>query len=304
MGTYSRYPWLNTVEYPFATREFDAGEGWMSYVDTGQGRPIVFVHGSMTWSFLYRKMIEELYPHFRCIAPDNLGFGLSDKPHEADYRPEAHAERFAKLMDFLRLTDVTLVLHDYGGPIGLNWAADNPDRVRDIVCFNTWLWDLTDNDAAMRLAKMIGNKWNQQYYRLLQATPSFILPPLFADRHRMTKAIQQQYLKPYPHHFDRTGVYRMVESWQKSGAFFDSVAAKADRLAHKRMLAIWGLKDPLFGEPALKRFLQIFPHAESHAYADCGRFIPEEKAERATGELRWFLLNSGVAEGIIAEIGH
>jgi cis-3-alkyl-4-acyloxetan-2-one decarboxylase len=276
----------------------------MSYVDCGQGRPIVFVHGSMTWSFLFRRMIEDLQENFRCVAPDHLGFGLSEKPEDANYWPDGHARRFAMFMDYLDLRDVTLVVHDAGGPIALEWAAQNPDRVREIVVFNSWLWDLSDNLAAENLAKMIGNPLNKFYYRLLQATPAFILPPLFADRHRLPKAIQQQYLKPYHTHFDRLGVYTLVESWRKSGAYFESVKAKMGALQHKRVLLIWGTKDPLFGKPALDRFATIFPQGQILEYPGSGRFLPEEQADHATAELRWFLMNTAVSLSVINEIGH
>jgi pimeloyl-ACP methyl ester carboxylesterase len=129
----SSYPWLNLVQYPFMTREFDCGEGWMSYVDHGQGRPVVFVHGNPTWSYLYRHLIRDIGRTNRCVAPDLLGFGLSEKPHRADFRPEAQAERFSRLMDYLKLEDVTLVVQDAGGPIGLSWAIDHPNRVRNLV---------------------------------------------------------------------------------------------------------------------------------------------------------------------------
>ena len=128
-STESSYPWLNTVEYPFATRQFDTGDGWMSYVDHGRGRPIVFLHGNPTWSYLYRHLITDLSANYRCIAPDLLGYGLSDKPQHIDYRPDAQARRFAALMDYLNLDDVTLVVQCAGGPIGMSWALDQPKRV-------------------------------------------------------------------------------------------------------------------------------------------------------------------------------
>ncbi len=285
--------WLNRIEYPFAHREFDSGEGWMNYVDEGVGRPVVFVHGSMTWSFLFRRFIEEVSQTHRCIAPDHLGFGLSDKPADGDYWPEGHARRFAKFMDSLNLRDVTLVLHDAGAPFALEWAAQNPDRVRDIVLFNSFVWDLKDNAPAMMLAKNISNPVNKVYYRILQATPSFILPPLFADRYRMSKAIQRQYLRPFETHSERIGVYTMVESWKKSGEWFEALRPKLDVLASKRVMLVWGTKDPMFGKEALLRMQEIFPEAITHEFPESGRFLPEEQSAKVTGEIQWFLLNSG-----------
>ena len=290
----SLHPWVNTIQYPFVTREFDTGEGWASYVDAGHGRPVVFVHGSMTWSFLFRHLIRPLSEKNRCIAPDLLGFGLSHKPQGVDYGPRGHARRFADLMDHLRLDDVTLIVHDGGGPIALDWATRHPDRVRDVVLFNTWMWSLEHNAPAQRLARLIGNPLNKFYYRVLNASPSFILPPLFADRHRLPRATQMQYMEPFRRHVEREAVYAMVESMRSANRWYEELWERRGAIAHKRFLNLWGIKDPLFGLDALDRFECAFPNHMTIRYPT-GRFIPEERPQDATGEIGWFLLNSARA---------
>ena len=285
--------WLNRTEYPFALREFDSGEGWMNFVDEGLGRPIVFVHGNMTWSFLYRRMIAGLSESYRCVAADHLGFGLSEKPQHADYEPAGHARRFAMFMDYLGLKDITLVVHDVGAPIALDWAADHPDLVRDIVIFNSSIWNLAGNEYAMKLSDMMMNPFNRLYYRLIQSAPGFVLPAVFADRHRMTKSIERQYLKPFGFHEDRKGVYTMVESWKKCGPWFDRVGSKMDALKAKKVLLLWGMKDPMYSKEDLVRMSEFFPHSSAVEFGDSGKFLPEEQSEKVTGELTWFLMNSG-----------
>lgn len=285
--------WLNRVEYPFALREFDSGEGWMNYIDEGQGRPVLFVHGNMTWSFLFRRTIEALSEGHRCIAVDHLGYGLSDKPQDANYWPEAHAARFAAFVDQLGLRDLTLVVHDAGVPIALDWAADNPDRVRDIVIFNGHLWNLRKNEYAMKLSAMMMNPINRLYYRMIQSAPGFVLPAAFADRHRMNRSIERQYLKPFGSNDDRKSVYTMIESWKKSGDWYDSVGQKMNALCAKRTLLLWGMKDPMFGAEALTHMQELFPAASTLEFEDSGKFLPEEQSERIAGEIRWFLMNSG-----------
>lgn len=297
--TSSQHPWLNTAQYPFATREFDSGEGWMSYVDHGRGRPIVFVHGSMTWSFLWRHLIRAYSVGYRCVAPDHLGFGLSDKPEQTrrsrtDYGPVGASRRFSALMDHLNLKDVTLVMHDFGGPVGLHWAMENPHRVRDLVFFNSWMWSLDRNLGAQRLAKLYGNPINQFYYRILNASPGFILPTLFADRHRLPRPTQMQYMGPFLRQVDRDGVYGLVESWRTGSAFYDSLWARRGEVAHKKTMLLWGMKDPLFGPDALERFREAFRESTTITFPT-GRFLPEERGEEAAGELGWFLLNSAPA---------
>jgi haloalkane dehalogenase len=110
--------WVDRREYPFEPRTLDVDGARMSYLDEGEGAPIVMVHGTPTWSFLYRHLIRELRSRYRCVAPDHLGFGLSDRPRGWSYRPEDQAGNLARLIERLALEDLTLVVHDYGGPIG------------------------------------------------------------------------------------------------------------------------------------------------------------------------------------------
>ena len=288
---YESRHWLNTLEYPYSPREFRSPEGWMSYVDVGRGRPIVFSHGSMSWSYLWRKQIRSLLPYHRCIAPDHLGFGLSEKLKGEFYTHEDHARRFASLMDYLRVDDVTLVVHDSGGPIALNWALDNPDRVRNIVLINTFMWSLEENFPAYRMARLVGNPLNRVYFRFLNAAPAFLLPGLFADRHRLTKSIQRPYLEPFRAYRDRDGVYSMVEGWHRSNAWFESLWERREILAKKDAVLLWGMKDPIFGIHAMDRWSELFPNAEKVPFYGHGRYVIEESPKSVTEEIRWFLMN-------------
>ena len=288
----TQYPWLNLAQYPFRTREFDTGDGWMSYVDEGRGRPIVFVHGSPTWSYLYRHLIRGLAPYYRCIAPDHLGFGMSEKPANADYRPEMQARRFADLMDYLNIKDCTLVVHDAGGPIGLSWALDYPGRVRDLVLFNTWMWPLHENRPAMRLARLVGNPFNRFYYRALNASPNFILPALFADRHRIPKPTQVQYLEPFRRFKERDALYAMVESMRHSERWFADLNRRSIALETKRALILWGTKDPMLRTDYLERWESIIPQHQTVRFPWIGRYVPEEGGRSSLDEIRWFLMTS------------
>ncbi len=265
----------------------------MNYIDEGQGRPIVFVHGNMTWSFMFRRPIEALLESHRCIAIDHLGYGLSDKPSVAEYSPEGHARRFAKFMNQLGLNDITLVIHDAGTPIALDWAADHPDQIREIIVFNSHIWSLNENTLAMKLANMVTSPANRIYYRFIKSAPGFVLPALFADRYAMSRSIERQYLKPFSSFAERTGVYKMVESWKSCGPWYEKVRGKMDALQSKRTLILWGMKDPMFGKDDLERMKTIFPDHQSIEFPESGRFLPEEQSERVIGEIKWFLMNSG-----------
>lgn len=297
----SEFPWLDLSQYPFPTREFDSGDGWMSYVDEGRGRPIVFVHGSPTWSYLWRHLVRGLAAHNRCVAPDHLGFGLSQKPRDGDYRPQAHANRFEVLMEKLRLRDVTLVMHDSGVAIGMNWAMRHPESVRDLVVMNGPCWPLTENRNAMRLSHLVDNPWNRFYYRALNAGPGFILPALFADRHRMRKATQMQYLEPFRRFDERGGLYAMIAGMRKSATWHDMLWSARDRLRDKRMLLMWGLRDPMWTIDDLRRWERAFPHAETAVYPHVGRFLPDEAGRAVLDEIRWFLMTQPTVAARLSE---
>jgi len=171
--------WLDRSAYPFRPHYFDVGEGRLHYVDEGSGSPVVLVHGTPTWSFLWRRLIPHLVATgHRVIAPDHLGFGLSDKPRGAGYRPEDHARRLAVLLDALELSDVTLVVHDVGGPIGLSYALDRPERVSRLVILNSWLWPLDDDPVIAKGSRLASGLLGRFLYTWLNFSPRFLIPPV------------------------------------------------------------------------------------------------------------------------------
>ena len=115
------HQWVNKQEYPFASKFLELeGIGRLHYIDEGNGEPIVMVHGNPTWSFLYCYLVKCLSASYRCVAIDHIGFGLSDKPKDWNYNPQGHAENLATLIYTLNLKNITLIVQDWGGPIGLS----------------------------------------------------------------------------------------------------------------------------------------------------------------------------------------
>jgi pimeloyl-ACP methyl ester carboxylesterase len=148
---------------------------------------------------------------------------------------------------------------------------------------------------------MILSPTNRIFYRFIQSAPGFVLPALFADRYSFSRSIERQYLKPFSAYAERKGVYTMVESWLKSGPWYEAVRQKVGTLRSKRMLMLWGMKDPMFGVDALERMQGIFPNSQAIQFAESGRFLPEEQSERVTGEINWFLMNSGMPSFSVVE---
>jgi pimeloyl-ACP methyl ester carboxylesterase len=173
--------------YPFESRWSDLPQGRMHYVDEGAGEPIVFVHGTPTWSFEWRHLIADLRSDHRCIAVDHLGFGLSERPSGFAYTPEAHAEAFAAFVQGLDLPPFTLVVHDFGGPIALPLALHRPARVRRLVVVNSWMWSLRGERALERAAKVAASPLGRLLYERLNASPRLLMPSAYADRRRLTR---------------------------------------------------------------------------------------------------------------------
>ena len=164
--------WIDRSAYPFAPHYLDLPMGRMHYVDEGAGSPIVMVHGTPTWSFLYRKLIAGLARNHRVIAPDNIGFGLSDKPAGWSYRPRDHAANITALVEHLGLRDATLMVHDFGGPIGLAHAIEHPGSVARIVMFNTWMWSLRGNPTVEKASRIVSGPVGKFLYTRMNFSPT------------------------------------------------------------------------------------------------------------------------------------
>jgi haloalkane dehalogenase len=284
--------WVNRTEYPFQSHYFAADMGRMHYVDEGQGRPILMVHGTPTWSFLYRDLIKGLSKSHRVIAMDHIGFGLSDKPEGWTYRPEDHARNLAALVRHLGLEDFTLVVHDFGGPIGLAYALEHPEDVRDLVLFNTWMWPLEDNPGAVRGSKLMGGAMGRFLYRRLNLSPKQLIPAAMGDRSTLTKEAHRHYIDAFPRPEDRPAPWVFARELIGSSGWYDSLWQRRARIQEKPALLLWGMKDPTFGPEYLERWKQVLPRAVSREFPDAGHFVQEEEGERLVPVIERFLTRS------------
>lgn len=288
---------IDGAAYPFASRWFDSGEGRMHYLDEGRGPVLLFVHGTPTWSYLYRHLIRRLRAQYRCIAVDHLGYGLSDKPADAAYAPADHARRLAALVDHLGVEDFVPVVHDFGGPIGLAVALRSPGRVRGVIAFNTWLWPLSGDPQARRLGRLLASPLGALLYRRFNASPRWLVPLAFADRSRLTAATHAAYLRPFARRAEREAPLAagraLLSDW------YAGPAAQLPALRGVAALLLWGLRDPAFGPEALARWKALWPGARVRAFADVGHFPQEEAPEAVADEVAAFL--AGLAHDVPVE---
>ena len=282
--------WLDRREYPFEHHWFTLASGArIHYVDEGTGPTVLFVHGTPTWSFEWRHQIRALAPRFRCIAPDLVGMGLSDRPASFDYTPEAHAAALAEFVAGLDLKDVTLVVHDFGGPIGLPLALQANSRVTRLVILNTFAWSLEGDADVRRPAQMLGGALGNWLYRRANFPLRVIMPAAFANRRALTPAIHRQYLSVFQ---DMESRGRVLHSFARallgSGHFYRDISSKLETLRRIPVLIVWGMKDPAFRPTQLERWMAALPHARVERLP-VGHWPQEEAPEAVNAALQSFL---------------
>jgi haloalkane dehalogenase len=224
---------------------------------------VVFAHGTPTWSFEWRHLIRALSPSYRCVALDHLGFGLSERPMGAEYTPEAHARRFRQWLDALALSDFTLVVHDFGGPIALPAALDEPTRLRGVVLLNTFMWDARTDPHLAKGGRIMGGRLGLFLYRHLNASLRILTPTAYADRKKLTRRIHDQYLAPFVGIDSRERVlWALAYAILGSSDYYAGLWERRSALADIPSLIIWGTKDPAFHRPHLERWREALPRAE------------------------------------------
>jgi haloalkane dehalogenase len=250
--------------------------GRLQVTDVGRGPLVVCVHGTPTFSHEWRHVVAGLSDRFRVVAPDHLGFGYSDRPHDADYSPEAHARRFSECLAQVAPTGpLTLVVHDFGGPIALDWALNHPDRLTRLVIVNSWMWSFDDVPRCVG-AHEWHNASGNWLYRRWNASLRIIMPSAYGDR-RWTSEIHQIYLERFPTPGRDRVLFALAASLLGSRAFFASLWSRRDVLASVPMNIMWGMCDSAFRPSFLTRWIETFPHAAVHRFVRAGHWPHEEE---------------------------
>lgn len=285
----SNETWIDRTQYPFKPHYFQTGAGRMHYLDEGSGSPVVLVHGTPTWSYLYRHLVRTLSRHHRVIAPDNLGFGLSDKPEGWTYRPQDHARNLESLIEDLGLRDITLVVHDFGGPIGLSYAVEHPENVARVVLFNTWMWSLRGNSAIEKGSALFSGWLGKFLYTRMNFSPKFLLKSFYGDKKKLTPEIHRHYLAPFPSRHERMAPWIFAKELIGSSDWFNGLWERRGRLESIPALLLWGMKDPSFDRRALARWKEIFSDATVVEFPDAGHFVQEEAPEESAKAVEGFI---------------
>ncbi len=294
--------WTFEGTWPYEPHWFPSPDGVIHYVDEGPrgGRPIVLLHGNPTWGYLFRRLIPSLNAAgHRAVVPDHLGFGRSAKPGGAGhYELTRHVERLALLLDSLDLRDAVLVPHDWGGPIGLRWAADNPDRVAGLFILNTVAHAVERGQlrvpAPLRLIRTRG--LGEVAVKGLDAFKPLMLR-LAIERRDLLKATHRSaYRSVHRSWSERTGMLAFARQLpiQGSGPVNEINAeterALARQFGSKPTRIIWGERDLVLPPDLLgSLWLRTLPAAEVTRIPDAGHFLPEDVPDYLASELVRFV---------------
>lgn len=281
--------WLNTTEYPFAPHFLELPVGRMHYVDEGTGEPILMLHGNPTWSFLYRHLIKGLRGEYRCIALDHIGFGLSDKPHDWTYVPKDHAQNVEQLINHLQLRDITLVVQDWGGPIGLSYAVNHPENIKRIIIMNTWMWPVVDDPHYKRFSAFMGGAVGRFLIKRFNFFVNVVMKQAMGDKSRLTKEIHNQYRFPLQNPNERKGCYTFPREIINSTEWLSSLWQKRAIIKNKPVLLLWGMRDIAFRKKELDTWKRLFPSPAVYTFDAVGHFVQEEKGAELIPLIQTFM---------------
>lgn len=266
--------------YPFNSHFSTTGDGHrMHYVDEGSGHPVVMLHGNPTWSFMYREVIKKTVQQGnRALAADLIGCGLSDKPQDWGYHLEGHIQNIEKWIDQdLKLDKLTLILHDWGGAVGMGYATRHPEKIQRIVLMNTAAFLSDDCPKRIFLCRcpllgaLLVRGLNAFVESALRMAPAKKLPP----------EVKEGYRFPYRNWHDRIATQRFVQDipLKKSHPTWNTLSGieeKLQLLKDKPITLCWGEQDFCFHTGFLKRWQQIYPNAEVHCLPDASHYLLED----------------------------
>ena len=263
--------------YDFAPHYLDQDGLRMHYLDEGDGNDVLLLHGEPTWSYLYRKIIPKLTPRARCLAPDYFGFGRSDKPTDpAWYSYDGHTASIARFAAELDLRDATVVVQDWGGPIGFRFAVENPERVARLVVLNTGIGARAPNDEWLRFRAFMRRVGTEIVAgRLVQL--SLVQP---AD-----DAVIGAYDAPFPVPESRVGIVQFPELVATSSDHPSAAAMLATRerlrTFDRPALVLFSDSDPIFTRRAAEVMADLLPNAELDPPVEgAGHFLQEDRGEQ------------------------
>jgi haloalkane dehalogenase len=283
--------------YPFRSHFLDLQGLKYHYLDEGQGRPVVMLHGNPTWSFYYRNLVLGLRDQYRVVVPDHMGCGLSDKPQHYNYRLAQHIDNLEILLEKLQLKDITLVLHDWGGAIGMGWAVRHPELVKRFVIFNTAAFLMPQIHILLKICRL--PLLGALTIRGFNAFAGLATILACKKREKMTPTVKAGYLAPYDNYANRIATLRFVQDIPMTAAdasypILQSIEQRLEEFKNHPMLIAWGGKDFVFTVDFLKRWQEFFPQAQVKEFPNAGHYVVEDAGEEILPLVKDFLQDNPI----------
>lgn len=269
--------WLNRL-YPFTPQSFTTPRGaQMSYLDEGPrtDEAVLMLHGNPTWSFYYRELVQTLMPGRRCVVPDHVGMGLSEKPEHYPYTLATRIADVEALVTALKLKRVHLVVHDWGGAIGFGFAAKHPALIGRIVILNTAAFESPHIPTSILLCKapLLGPL-------IVRGGNGFAWPATWMAMHRRNLSADEKrgFLFPYNSWSNRVAVSAFVKDipldvLHPSWSTLKAVEAGLTQFTAHPVLIVWGGEDFCFNDFFLTRWRELLPYAKVHRIANAGHYV-------------------------------
>ena len=283
--------------YPYTSHYFDLKPDKYHYLDEGKGEVLLFLHGNPTWSFYYRTLIKEFKYSYRCVAPDHIGCGLSDKPQDYNYTLSVHIDNLEKLINFLDLKNITLVMHDWGGAIGMGLAARKPTLIKRLVLFNTAAFLSSRIPFRIKIfQKPLIGTIAIRFFNMF--TRGLLIFGLKSNK-LLTKKIKAGYLAPYDSFKNRIGNLKFIEdipinSSSQSYAVILNIEKNLNQFGKLPILIVWGGKDFCFNMMFLDKWRKIYPSAEVHEIPEAGHLVVEDAYEKIIPKMSTFFMNNKI----------
>ncbi len=265
------------------------------FIDEGRGEVILMLHGNPTWSFYFRELIRFFSDRYRVVVPDHVGSGLSEKPENWTYQLEDHISNIERLVAKLNLKNITLIIHDWGGAIGMGFATRHPELVKRLVVLNTAAFYLKDIPKRIQFCRIpVIGEW---FVRQLNG---FAYPATWmATAHGLSDSVKEGYLYPYNSYQNRVGVSRFVRDipMEKDHPSYVTLRNIEDNLKKLNVptLILWGGQDFCFHKAFFERWKKIYPHAKAVWYEDAGHYVVEDAKEQVLREIQLFLTKDASA---------
>jgi haloalkane dehalogenase len=283
--------------YPYPSHYLDRNGLNYHYIDEGRGDPILMVHGNPTWSFFFRSLIEAFRSDHRVIAPDHMGCGLSDKPPQSqyDFRLQSRIEDLAALMCHLNPDrPVTLILHDWGGMIGLAWALEHLHRIGRVILMNTaGFFPPRGKPIPLRL-RLIRSGNDLLEKAVLRLNLFARAAVHMAPRKRLPPDVAAGLLAPYDNANNRLATLKFVQDIplapdDPSGGIVLHVQNNLVKFQRFPMLILWGAHDFVFDRDYYREWRRRFPNIPAHWIEEAGHYLLEDAPQTIVGLIRAFL---------------